>query len=170
LEICGHFLSKIITMNKNLKEIFKKDQKDRFNPLFNKMPEFFIKRDAARKNKIKEMFKKGILKTGRDYYIAAMIFHHGLNISDAKKAVDFSQRSFNLGYGKARWLYAAAIDRLLMKKKKKQKFGTQFFKKTSKSKWILYPIDPKTTDAERVQFNVPSLEEMKRMVKKLNRK
>ncbi len=156
-------------MNKKLEEIFKGDQQDRLNPLFNKKPKFFIKRDAIRRKKIQEIFQKGGLKTGRDYYIAAMIFHHGPTIKDAKRAITFSQKSFEFNYNKARWLCAATVDRLLTKKGKRQKFGTQFFKKTQKSSWVLRPINLKTTDAERAKFNVSPLKEIKKTLKQMNK-
>ncbi len=98
-----------------------------------------------------------------------MIFHHGPAIKDAEKAIAFSEKSFKLDYRKAHWLYAAATDRFLTKHGKKQKFGTQFFKKKPRSKWVLRPIDPKTTDKERAQFNVPSLKKIKETLEQMNK-
>ena len=52
-------------------------------------------------------------------------------------------------------MYATTLDRALMYSGRAQKFGTQYFGKCSR----LYVVDPRTTDAERKSYNVPSLEE-----------
>lgn len=156
-------------MNKELEKNFKADQKDRTSGLFNDNPELSIKRDAFRRKQVLEILKKDSAKTGEDYYFASMIFHHGPKIAHAKKAISLARHSFELGYDKARWLYAAAIDRLLVKQNKKQKFGTQFYKKNPTDKWILNPIDNKITDEERAKFNVPTLNETRKMIDKMNK-
>lgn len=157
-------------MNKKLEQIYKEDQQDRTNPVFFKTPIIFRKRDEKRRWLVDEMIEKKKIKTGRDFYIAAMIFHHGHKIIHAKKAIKLAQNSILKRYGKARWLFAAATDRLLTKQGKKQKYGTQFFKKSARSKITLLPINKKTTDEERVYFNVPRLIEIKKSLVKLNRK
>ncbi|MBI2482326.1 MAG: hypothetical protein HYV76_02080 [Candidatus Vogelbacteria bacterium] len=73
-------------------------------------------------------------------------------------------------YTKARWLFAAITDRILVDQNKPQKFGTQYTKKDANSPWVLRPINPKTTDAERKKYNVPTLKQMKGRLKKLNAK
>lgn len=57
-----------------------------------------------------------------------------------------------------------------MRQDKKQKFGTQFVKKSLLGKWRLYPVDSKTTDEERALYNVISLKETKKMIEKMNKK
>jgi len=157
-------------MNKQLEKIFKEDQLDRKNPLFNTKPSLFKKRDSQRRKLVKQMMNKGKIKTGKDYYIAALIFHHGPCIAHAKKAIFYAEKSISIGYRKAKWLYAASVDRFLTKQNKKQKFGTQFFKKTPNGDWILLPVDSKTTDKERAKFDVPTLKQMEKFVEKLNKK
>lgn len=157
-------------MNKRLEQIYKEDQQDRVNPVFFKTPIIFRKRDEKRRWLVEKMIKENKIKTGRDFYIAAMIFHHGHKIIHAKKAIKLAQKSTLKRYGKARWLFAAATDRLLTKQEKKQKYGTQFFKKSARSKVILLPVDKNTTDKERAYFNVPPLAEIKKSLIKLNRK
>ena len=157
-------------MNKELQKIYQEDQGDRKSNDFNRNPLFFIKRDRARRKKISKILKKIKFNQGQDYYYAAMIFHHSPYKKDIKMAIELAEKSFKAGYKKARWLYAAAIDRLLVLENKKQKFGTQFFQKNQASKVILFPIDPSTTDKDRLEYNVPSFKKIKQQIAELNKK
>lgn len=87
----------------------------------------------------------------------AMLYQHGSVPLDYKKAKLFARRNINKGFEKARWLYAAATDRLLMKQGKKQKYGTQYVR--NKGKWSLYPVNLRTTNKERKKYNVPVIKE-----------
>ncbi|OGM95002.1 hypothetical protein A2524_02835 [Candidatus Wolfebacteria bacterium RIFOXYD12_FULL_48_21] len=156
-------------MNKDLEKLFKEDQADRM--AIGSSGDFSVveKKDVERKNTIKRMLKEGTVITGKDFYIAAMIFHHGQLLADYKTAIKLSEQSIKKGYQKAKWLHAAGTDRLLIKQGKKQKFGTQFFKKSAKSKWALAPIKKGMTDEERARFNVPPLAELKAQVERMNK-
>jgi hypothetical protein len=68
----------------------------------------------------------------------------------------------------ARWLKAASWDRLLLRQKKPQWYGTQYVRDAS-GKWALGPIDESAvTDADRVELHVPTLAESKMRVKAMN--
>lgn len=158
----------IFVMNKELEKIFKEDQHDRL--YFNTTPSVISRRDRERRKKVKQFLGDGKVTTGKDYYNASMIFHHSSSIAHIKKANTLAKKSAELGYKKAKWLYAGTLDRLFIKQGKKQKFGTQYFKKSSLGKWYLYPVDLKTTNEERVSYNVLSLKEIKKMIEKMNQK
>ena len=155
-------------MNKELLKIFNEDQKDRSNPVMRNDASLFIKNDRARKKIVQDMVRLNKLISAKDYYLAAMIFHHGSSIQDSVKAVKLSRASYELGYKKALSFYATCLDRLLIKRGKKQKFGTQYRKKDSKSKWKLLPVDSLTTDEERKKYDVVSLKELIDRIEKLN--
>ena len=116
------------------------------------------------------LFARIKLFSAKDYYLAAMIFHHGSGIHDSIKAVNLSEKSHKLGYKKSLAFYAACLDRLLIKQGKKQKFGTQYRKKDARSKWKLLPVDSRTTDEERKIYNMAPLKELMRNIEKLNGK
>jgi len=59
----------------------------------------------------------------------------------------------------AKWLYAATLDRALMNSGQAQKYGTQYISGSNGQCSRLYVVDPRTTDAERKSYNVPTLEE-----------
>jgi hypothetical protein len=157
-------------MNTNLLKIFKEDQKDRRDPLIISNVKLFITRDKIRKAFVERLVKNNEINTPKDYYMAAMIFHHGSTINDSKRAVRLAKLSADSGYRKGLSFYATCIDRLLIRQGKKQKFGTQFRKKNTKSLWRLLPFDKKTTDEERFKYGLLSLTKMKDNVEKLNKK
>ncbi|TSC78759.1 MAG: hypothetical protein G01um101433_91 [Parcubacteria group bacterium Gr01-1014_33] len=142
-------------MNKELKKIYREDQKDRRNPLFKTDFSQFRKRDLLRKKKLDTLFRSCRIKTGEDYYHAALLYHHNLSTASSKRAVRLARVSIELGTKKALRLYAITIDRLLIKQGKKQKFGTQY--RLIKGTWRLYSVDPKTTNTERALYNIPPL-------------
>lgn len=155
---------------KKIDQIFRADQTDRKNPDFFTKKKFFDDRDKERKRQIKEFIRSNELKTGKDWYQAAMIFHHSNKLTDLNLALKLIKKSLDKKNKKARWLFAAITDRMLMKENKLQKFGTQFFRKNNNSPWVLYKVNPKTTDRERSEFDVPTIKQTESFVKKLNQK
>ena len=98
--------------------------------------------------------------SGRECFIAAMIYHHGFTVACAKKAVAYAKKAVNKGYLRGKWLVASATDRLCQLQGKAQKFGTQIIE-TKTGKVRMYKVDPKTTDEERKAYGLPSLQSLK---------
>ncbi len=148
--------------NQELLEMFEEDQASRAE---NRISQ---EEDVARLKRVKEMLQKEVIKTPKDYYNAAMIFQHGETPEDYENANKPSEKSMEMGYSPAKWLYAASYDRWqLSKGEKYQKYGTQF-RKDEEGVWRLLPIDPKTTDEERAKYGIPNLEKQKEREKELN--
>src|SRR6266704_739264 len=82
------------------------------------------------------------------------------------KAHELAMRGAELGHPTCRWLAAAAYDRWLMNQGKPQKYGTQYV--TREGRWVLYEVDPTTTDAERGDWNVPPLAESLQRAEEMN--
>jgi len=158
------------TMRNELEKIYKQDQADRLNREILEDFKKLNERDCERRKKVAMIVKKGKVKTGRDLYFTAMVYQHGPSVADSKKAIQFAKKSMESGHKKARWLFAATTDRLLVKQKRKQKFGTQFSRSIATGKVAVFPINERTTDEERELFGVPTLKEIKQKVKKLNQK
>ena len=150
---------------RNIKTIFNEDQKDRQN--FDLMPEEMTRRDTNRRKEVWNLIEQRAIQTGVDFYYAAFIFHHGLSKADSQQAMKLAKKSIGLKYPKAKWLYAAAIDRLLIKEGKPQKYGTQYEKKKG-GKWKLLPLDRKTTDTERAKFNIAPVSQLIKQIEELN--
>ena len=133
--------------------------------------EDLAKRDKNRQEEIISILKNKLVSlTGEDYFMAAMIFQHGATMTDSKRAIALAKKGIKLGSEKSKWLYASAVDRFLMRQKKKQKFGTQYVKKGRNGKWSLYPVDSNTSDKERAKYNIISLKQAKSKAENWNKK
>ena len=166
--------------NKKLLKLFEEDQNDRKKC---KNSEKFWKRlrkkDKNRREIVERILKNKKIKTGTDFYHASMVFQHGESVKDFRKAQFLAEKSINLNYEKAKWLYAATTDRLLMFQGKKQKFGTQFQfittpnkikKNPPKQKWVLYPVDKRISDKIRTKYNVELLKKSTKRAREMNQR
>src|SRR6266404_279451 len=84
------------------------------------------KRDAERRARVRHLLDTGNVRTGYDYWVAAMIFHHGSTPDDYLLAHVLACVGIVKGDINSRWLAAAALDRYLLETKRKQIYGTQF--------------------------------------------
>lgn len=151
-----------IGTNTELRHLFEADQAARKSIRLNSdLPQ----EDAARRQRVKELITAGALVDPEDYYHAAMVFQHGESVDDYWQARELALKSAEMGYGRARWLAAAAYDRWLMQQGRAQKYGTQY--RSNGQTWVLWDVDPETTDEERARWGVPPLEEAKRRAAEL---
>lgn len=150
----------------SLAKIYKEDQADRLDSSLSH--KVIIKRDSERRELVREILKSEKVFSAKGLYVASMIFHHSGDLSDLKLARKLAKLSSGLDYKKALWLFAAITDRILMLEKKPQKFGTQFVKKNAKAPWKLYPVNKRTTDKQRAEYNVPPLQTQVDLIEKMN--
>jgi hypothetical protein len=159
--------------NRNLYRLFTADQKDRHLAILKKGELHWrqmAERDKERRRLVVQILKRAAGLTARDYYRAAMIFQHGPKAADYRRAVVLTRKAIRFGEENAKWLFAAATDRLLTKTGRKQKYGTQFRKNLENGRWHLFPVDKRISDAQRAKFNVRPLKEALAKVKELNQK
>ena len=100
-----------------------------------------------------------------------MIFQHGARVADSRLAYSLAWISVTLDPldDKARWLSAAAWDRMMMKQEQPQWYGTQFTRKNENTNWKLYDMaENAVTDEEREAMNVPPLSEAIEQLKQNN--
>lgn len=150
--------------NENLESIFNKDQSDRLNNP-NPTPEEgknIFERDKNRRLIVKQMIDKGELKTPQDYVHAAFIFQHGETSEDYLKANELAKKAVDMGDEKAKWIYAATMDRYLLSIGKPQQYGTQY-EKDKDGNWVLSEVDPSTTDEERAEHFIKPLSEIQKL-------
>lgn len=163
-------------IKKTIKDLFEQDQADRSllrdkDKSSEKIWNFIKARDRKRIETMKDILKANHKLNALGYFRAGIIFQHGGSVNMIKKAQALAKEGAALGHVKSKWLYAAATDRALMMQGKKQKFGTQYHRKKSEnSPWELYPVNPKTTDAERKRFNVVSLRMAQKKAVLLNKR
>lgn len=155
-----------------LKKLYQQDQKDRENwkEWGKSIPVDKIrKRDKQRLDRVLEIIDDDALTTGEDHYYAAMVLQHSKKTEHYKLANELCKKAINLGEERAKWLYAASLDRYMLNSERKfQKYGTQY--KKNDDGWYLCPVDPKTTDEDRAEYNVPSLEELQAKTKEFDNK
>jgi len=129
------------------------------------------KRDAARRSKVQAELAAGRVHTSADFFNAALVMQHGDTFEEIRMAHALATIAASLDPldRSARWLKAASWDRLLLRQKKPQWYGTQYVSDAS-GKWALSQIDETAvTDADRVELAVPTLAEAKKRVEVMNR-
>lgn len=145
--------------NHELQRLFEADQDARRNPDMDW--DEIDALDEENRSKVLSMLSEGKIKTGLDYFHAAVILQHGDSVGDIRLAHSFATISAYLGYERATWMQAASWDRLLMYFDQPQWYGTQF-KVNDEGEWRLYEVQQgAVTDEQRVEWRVPSLSESK---------
>ena len=142
--------------NQELVRMFTEDQADRISPEGKPAGEL-MRRDGTRLTRVKQLYQNSQLRTGTDYYHAAMILQHGVCPEDYLLAHELCIVAISKGYESAKWLAAASEDRFLMNIDRPQRFGTQSRSDGPNSPMRLYPVDPNVTDELRRAFDVPPL-------------
>lgn len=155
----------LASVNPELKALFDADQADRQGQIDWKL---VGPRDAERRAKVEALVKAKAATVADDWYHAAMVFQHGSTVEELARAHEFAGKALALqpDNGRARWLFAASKDRLLMRQEKPQLYGTQFSKVDGR--WVLYPVDPSITDEERARYNVPPLAAARARAEQMN--
>ena len=164
-EACAPAVGKVVldgsphpAISNRMRTIFSDDQEARMKE--NIDWETLSRKDTERRVEVMGYLKKGQLTIGNDMYYAAFIFQHGNCPEHYQLANKLADKAIKLGYSDARWIYAATLDRYLLSVGKKQKFGTQYTSADGCT-YVLEPVNPKTTDAERQRFDVPPLAQAK---------
>lgn len=176
-----------------LRELYVQDQRDRGVALADdgvsmlpkdqadKLPSYDWEKDVPKRDEGRREQARTLLAkpghSGEDYYYAAFLFQHGQEADDYLFAHILATEAVALGYGRAKWISAATLDRYLQQIGQKQVFGTQYvgenyayylqhqhdpdvgdkFKALS-SQQTLQPYAPQMiTDAIRTDFCVPRL-------------
>lgn len=149
-------------MSSELQDLFRADQDERTNHPDYGTPEYRLlrERDAERRRRLEGIIESGGLKEPEDYYHAAWVLNHGESVEEIWRAHLLAKRAVELGSRRARWLTAATYDRWLMYQGKPQKYGTQIVPDGKRQR--VWDVEPATSDAERAEWDVPSLADMER--------
>jgi hypothetical protein len=155
--------------HEELARMFAEDQADR-NPAGGRSIDWAVvrPRDKRRLARVREMYRGGDLRTGKDYYHAAMILQHSDKPSDYLLAHEFCVVAIGKGEDRAKWLAAASEDRYLMDIGRPQRFGTQYRASGPMAPFRLHEVDDGVTDGLRREFNTPTLEQARAREAKMN--
>ena len=156
-------------MSSEFQDLFRADQEDRTNHPDYGTAEYWLlrARDAERRKRLEFIIESGGLKEPEDYYHAAWILNHGESVEEIWEAHILAKEAVELGLRRARWLAAATYDRWLMYQGKPQKYGTQIVPDGKRQR--VWDVEPATSDAERAEWDVPSLSEMERRAEEVTR-
>lgn len=124
--------------------------------------------DEANRAEVLAMLARGEIKTGLDYFQAAVIMQHGESAEDIRLAHSFATLSSQLGYDRATWMQAASWDRLLMYFEQPQWYGTQFTIDDDGQGHLYEVQEGAVTDEQRAEWRVPSLSESKERARQRN--
>jgi len=116
-----------------------------------------MEQDAQRLSQTMAIYQSDGLRTGADYFHAAMVLQHGGKTEDYLLAHEFCMASIALGYEHARWLSAASYDRLLKSLGRPQRFGTQYGSQQPGGPMKLHDTEDGVRDSLRSVLNVQSL-------------
>lgn len=148
------------------------DQEDRHGYMNKSKAEWaeMAKHDAVRLKRAKEIYRSGSLVTGADYFDAALILQHSNSSDDYLLGHVLCTIAIDRGVGAdARWLSAATLDRYLQSIQQKQIFGTQYNGDEQKG-YTNGAYDPNLlTDSVRKALEVPTIEEQKKDLEKMNK-
>ena len=156
--------------NAELKHLYDEDQADR-QPAYAGKPvdiPALARRDDERERRVKELYAADQLRTGPDYYNAAMILQHAMTPDDFLLCHDLCVVAIGKGEPRAKWLAAASMDRFLVSIGRPQRFGTQYGAARPGFPIRLSPIDTSVTDRLRMELGVPPLAELKQREAKMD--
>jgi hypothetical protein len=147
----------------NIEKIYKDDQRERVSDVWTKEKDL-----RHRKLALKILFRPSHIFSGSEWFYLGQIFHHGSTIFESFVALTSSLVSFIFGYFQARNLFALSINRLCMKSKIPQVFGSQLYRKNNNnSRWTVYrSID--ISDHLRKLFLCETKSEVEERVRKMN--
>jgi hypothetical protein len=155
--------------NEELTRIHAEDQADRM-PKDGKIDWLTVgPRDAKRLARVHEIYQANQLVTGADYYHTAMVLQHSQKPTDFLLAHELCIVAISKGEQRGKWLAAASEDRFLMNIGRPQRFGTQY-RSTSQTEPVrLYKVEDGVTDALRLAFKAPTLEQAKSREAEMNK-
>lgn len=172
-------LAQATNLQTNVHELYLQDQSDRGvgNGRAASNWQDRVKRDAARRDRVRELMASGALKTAEDFHDAAFIFQHSVQTahypvtavaSDYLLAHVLANVAVAKGDSKSLWISAASLDRYLQLIGQSQVFGTQYQSNDDQP----YTQEPYNRtlipDALRLVFCVPSLGQQKSDVAAFN--
>ncbi len=126
-------------------------------------------RDTARQLSAHRLLAAGGLKSGTDFWFAALVFQHSSSPTDLMLAHVLAATAVAKGNRNAKWLSAATLDRYLHRTRQPQVFGTQF-ETGPDGRWTMEPYSTVTlSDAERALWCVVPLAEQQRILEDVRR-
>lgn len=142
-------------INLELEKMYLDDQEDRSHFEKDELSgEELVNKDSKRLKILKHMLQNNEIDLNEvwNLHYSALILHHSEKRADNEMARDFAKNAVDKGSSKSKWLFAATVDRLLIREGIKQKFGTQF--QIINGKKVYFPVDGSVSETEKTQFGI----------------
>jgi hypothetical protein len=157
------------TTSESLRNMYTNSLNERLNGSdFYTLSEQYIERQETRLEFVRGFVREGKLVTAEDYlYAGALLSTSGFKddlIAASASGLTAAEMGEDLGFRVA----AEAIDKLKMHLGDPQRYGTQYYYVEVIQQWRLYPVDPATTDEERIAMGVLPLAELMAQAELLN--
>lgn len=155
-----------IADNPRLSVLLEEDQADRSRWLRKEMDsQTIMARDESRRAEVKRMLAAAQVRTARDFYCAAFIFHHGQTVDDYRLATSLAWIGMTLEPANKDYAYMSAStwDRFMMSQNRPQWYGTKCRHESKEpGQDQLYPVDETAVnDSDRARFDLKPLEVMR---------
>lgn len=135
---------------------------------FSRLDVSYLEQQERRHEIVRGYIKDAKLVSAEDYLYAGVILSTSGADDDLVAAGACGLKAAELGEERGFRVAAEAVDRRLMLMGRSQRYGTQYYYLEVIQKWRLYPVDPKTTDAERLAMGVETLAELRAREDELN--
>jgi hypothetical protein len=152
------------TDNPRLVAMYAEDQSDRVDWKNNKhTSKRLVERDEQRRAEVLKLLAAGQVRTGHDFFCAAVVFHHGQTLDHYRTATSLASIGMTLDPANKdhRYLVASSWDRFMMKQNRPQWYGTKCVYEDGRPT-ALYPVDETAvTDEDRARFDLKPLADMR---------
>lgn len=126
------------------------------------------KRQEERLEDVRAIVDRKELASAADHFHAAVLLVETNKEADLASAHELALRAAELGEDRGLRVAAEAQDKLCVKRRIAQRYGTQFVWEPVVKGWRLYPVDPATTDAVRAAMGVEPMEKLLEREAELN--
>ncbi|QKX06184.1 hypothetical protein HN014_15120 [Aquimarina sp. TRL1] len=124
--------------------------------------------DSIRRMRVNQLLDSNKIKTANDFERAAIVFEHGKDSTNLKKALNLIKIAVEMDSTINKKTYATITDQYLLSIGKPQIYGTIF---TTMDNYLIKHAEIDTTqvtDKERISYGVETLAEQKASIKKAN--
>ncbi|HXR98011.1 MAG TPA: hypothetical protein VN709_09225 [Terriglobales bacterium] len=171
----GPTIPKNVDANPTVLKLVIQDQWDRGSDMFGSRKPAgmapmadMAKRDLEREAAVRALLAQGELRSGPDYYFAALIMQHSPDADGILLAHVLSVKAVAAGDQDGLWMAAATLDRYLIDLKQPQVFGTQFSQPLGKSATMEPYNRSALSDQVRALLHVPTLSEQAAQLASMN--
>lgn len=124
--------------------------------------------ELERRAQVWRAVQDGVLETPEDQFWAAAVLVDSSDLEQVGAARDLALDAAESGLDRGFPVAAKAIDRLALLEGRPQPYGTQYVFERVLKEWVLYEVDPLTSDVERTAMGVPTLAEARARAARLN--